>query len=108
MVSHYPKGRLESACHYTAGLPEALQEEWYPNGRMFHRGIAVRGNGVSEAWTWYCNGQMGTHSRYVDNRQAEVEAWDATGRTVDLVSLPPINDTAELRRLFEGARETDR
>lgn len=102
--SLYPDGRLESESRYVAGLPEGLQEEWYPNGRLFRRNIAVRGRGSSEAWTWYGNGVMRTYSRHVDLRPVEARAWSEAGHPVDPSSLRPVNDTTELRRLFEGAR----
>ncbi len=37
VFSLHPDGRTASEGRYSAGLPEGLQEEWYPGGQIFQR-----------------------------------------------------------------------
>lgn len=76
-------GDLESECNYVDGLPDGLQQEWYPSGQLAGRAIAVRGRGSSESWRWHPNGTQASYRRNVDQRPVELLDWDEAGRVVD-------------------------
>lgn len=101
--SEYPDGKLAFQGRYREGLPEGLQEEWYPNGELFQRWIAVRGNGSSESWTWYPDGIQRSYRQARDGRTLKSSAWDEMGRPIDPTALSPDNAPSTLRDLFESA-----
>jgi hypothetical protein len=102
--SEYEDGTLGFLGRYRDGLPEGLNEEWYPNGQLFHRWLAVWGNGVSEAWVWYPNGILRSYRKYGENRSPlERRAWDSTGAELDPSQLLPINRADVLTELFDHA-----
>lgn len=98
--SDYPDGKLAFQRSYREGLPEGLQEEWYPSGKLFQRWIAVRGNGSSESWTWYPDGIQRSYRQKRDGRILISLAWDEIGRPIDPTVLPPDNALSTLRDLF--------
>ncbi len=91
VVSHYPDGALESEGRYLDGLPQGEQRQWYSNGQLERRWIAIRGKGSSEEWTWRPDGRPRSHRRNEGWRAIELEAWDETGRPMDYAEL---NDSA--------------
>ena len=102
--SEYEDGTLEFLGRYRDGLPEGLNEEWYPNGQLFQRRIAVRGNGVSESWEWYPTGIQRSYRKYDENRfLSERRAWDSTGAEIDPSQQSPINRADVLTELFDQA-----
>ena len=109
MQSTYPDGTLEFLGRYRDGLPEGLNEEWYPNGQLFKRWIAVRGNGVSESWEWYPIGIQRSYRKYDENRLlVERRAWDTTGAEVDPAQQLQINQGNVLIELFDQAKSLKR
>jgi antitoxin component YwqK of YwqJK toxin-antitoxin module len=76
-------GSLESETCYVDGLPDGLELEWHPAGQLAKRAMAVRGNGLSVAETWYPSGARRSVKRYIDRRLTEAEAWDEDGRPID-------------------------
>lgn len=80
-------GGLESEGRYVDGLPDGLEEQWYPDGQIEHRIMFVRGNGSSEASTWYRNGQLRSVKRFQNRRLVESQAWDEAGTPIDPKTL---------------------
>ena len=87
VFSLHANGELESESRYVDGLPDGLQEEWYPDGKLARRNIAVRGQGSSESWSWHGNGVLRSHRRNVDRMPVEVRAWDDRGRPADVSTI---------------------
>lgn len=86
-----PDGRLQSESRYRDGLPEGLAEEWYPDGRIERRWIAVRGRGSAEMWEWHPNGRLRSYRRNVDQFPVEVKTWDEDGMLLtDERREPPV------------------
>lgn len=102
--SQFPDGALEYSGRYRDGLPEGLNESWYPNGQIFNRWIAIRGAGSSETWTWYPDGTPRSYRRYgASGFPIELRSWDANGGAIDPVSQPSANRADVLADLFERA-----
>ena len=87
VFSLHPDGRLESEGGYDRGLPDGEQREWYRNGQLLQRSIAVRGRGSNETWSWYPDGRMRSHRRDEGQKPAVLEAWNEDGRPMDYASL---------------------
>lgn len=68
---HYG-GNVEFQGNYVEGLPDGLQEEWYSDGQLAGRAIAVRGRGSSESWRWHPNDVQAQCRRNVDQRPVEL------------------------------------
>ncbi|HSG56008.1 MAG TPA: hypothetical protein VLA45_11165, partial [Paracoccaceae bacterium] len=97
-------GALEFEHIYRDGLPEGLQQDWYPNGQLLARWIAVRGRGSSEYWTWYPEGQLRSYRRYgADGLPVEKGSWDEGGDEIDPKSQPEIDQTSVMGDLLARA-----
>lgn len=87
VYSLHRDGTVESESRYVDGLPDGLEEQWYSGGQLHRRIIALRGNGASEASSWYRNGQLRSVKRFVDRRMVEARAWDEAGNPIDPATL---------------------
>ena len=102
--SQFPDGMLEYSGRYRDGLREGLNERWYPNGQIFNRGIAIRGAGSSETWTWYPDGTLRSDRRNGDRGfPSDLRSWDANGDEIDPASQPETNRADVLGELFDRA-----
>ena len=106
VMSTYPDGCRESLGWYQDGLPHGLNEQWYPNGALFNRWIAIKGAGSSEAWTWYPDGTQRSYRRNgPDGMPVELRGWDENGVEIDAADVPPTNRADVLSALFARAME---
>ncbi len=104
VYSKYHDGALEFEHIYRDGLPEGLQQDWYPNGQLLARWIAIRGRGSSEYWTWYPEGQLRSYRRYgTDGFPVEMGAWNESGDEIDPKSQADIDQTSVMGDLFARA-----
>lgn len=86
----HPGGQPEAELNYREGLPEGLQQEWYANGQLERKWIAVRGKGSSEAHEWYVDGAPKSFRRNIDLWPVEIKEWDGHGNlVVDERRSPP-------------------
>lgn len=83
-------GCLRSESRYREGLPDGLSKEWYPDGQIEARWIAIRGNGSSESWEWHRNGQPRSYRRNVDGYATRIKAWDERGALISDETRPPL------------------
>ena len=105
-VSHYPDATLECECRYHDGLPQGLNQLWYPNGTLLRRWIAIRGAGSSESWTWYPDGSARSYRQEVGpGLPPALKAWNEAGEEIDPVSQPPVNRADVMAALFEWAMD---
>ena len=106
VISTYADGCRESLGQYLNGLPHGLNEEWYPNGALFQRWIAIRGAGSSESWTWYPDGTQRSYRRNgADGMPVELRGWNEKGVQIDAADVPPTNRADVLSALFARAIE---
>lgn len=90
IFSVHPNGTLEAELNYREGLPEGLQQEWYANGQLERKWIAVRGKGSSETHEWYDDGKPKSLRRNIDIWPIEIKEWDEHGTlVVDECRTPP-------------------
>lgn len=105
-VSRYPDGTFECEHRYQDGLPLGLNQQWYRNGALFRRWIAVRGAGSSESWTWYPDGSPRSYRRAAGHGlQPTSKAWNEVGEEIDPASQPPVNRADVMATLFEWAMD---